>query len=423
MNRINDEPESNEGTVSRIERACRIALSQLPKVGPVRLRWLLDDRSAEETFAGLVSGTMPGRSATAPAGVNVAMVEQWRLAARTTDPEVLLDRHLDAGLHVLVPGDRLWPFVDDPEPPLVLYAWGNPSLLHAQEGPAQQRVAIVGTRRCTDIGRGFANELGFELAGAGIAVVSGLALGIDGAVHTGALRAAGPGAGSVIAVVANGLDRISPRFHRVLSESVAEQGVVLSEWPLGTSGDRWRFPARNRLIAGLSKIVVVVESHARGGALITVDEAIERGVTVMAVPGSVRSAASAGTNRLLGEGVAPVCSAADVLAELGLNTAPSTARSQTPPGHATSPLPGLFDRAVVGRDPLEQLVLDQLGTGPRSIDNLVALTERSLPDLILAVQRLVSSGSVVQVGSTVSLSEPTSWSRRPGSGDASSARR
>ncbi|MEZ5225995.1 MAG: DNA-processing protein DprA [Acidimicrobiales bacterium] len=336
--------------------------------------------------------------------MNAALVARWQAAARTVDAEAALARHRSSGIEVLVPGDPHWPFSSDPEPPSVLYVWGNPGSLHGRP-----RAAIVGTRRCTDLGRGIANDLGAELATAGVDVVSGLALGIDGAAHAGTVGACrvlthqGAPCGLPIAVVANGLDRVSPRFHRALTEQVASLGAVVSESPLGTNGDRWRFPARNRLIAGLSDVVIVVESHAKGGALITVDEAIERQVPVMAVPGSIRSAASSGTNRLLVDGAVPLCSVADALAVLGVGTQSSSQGVLF--DDASSVDTGTSGHSGSASDtPLQRSLLAELAVGSMSIDRLVAVSGHGLAEVMMAIQHLAVAGRVGQVGSTVSLS-------------------
>ncbi len=396
-------------STSSSERAARVALSQLPGVGPSRLRWLMQDRTAFDTFAGLCEGSVPVADGSAPNGVNATRIAEWRSTARALTPGEMLERHQDAGIRVLIPGDPHWPFDTDPEPPSVLYVWGEPAVLSAQP-----RVAIVGTRRCTEIGRGVANELGNELAAAGVAVVSGLALGIDGAAHAGALshrsEARTDQVGAPIAVVANGLDCVSPRFHRALTEAVASRGAVVSEAPLGVKGDRWRFPARNRLIAGLSEIVIVVESHERGGALITVDEAIERGVPVMAVPGSIRSPASLGTNRLLADGAVPLCSVRDVLEALDLH-----AREQpdTPEQRMLFTEPsGRGDDPAGGDSTVRQRIVAELATGPQSLDTLVYTSGCSLSEMMVEVQRLAADGLVAQVGSTISAVTERSSRRR-----------
>src|SRR3954452_23713677 len=199
----------------------------------------------------------------------------------------------------------------DHEAPAVLFSKGDMSAL---VGP---RVAIIGSRRCTRYGRDVAFDLGRSLAQAGVRIVSGLALGIDGAAHLGAL-AAGDGAAPPVAVVGSGLDVVYPRAHRRLWSRVAGAGLLLSEAPLGARPEPWRFPARNRILAALADVVVVVESRAKGGSFHTVQAADQRGVTVMAVPGPVRSPASSYTNELLATGSPPARDVDDVLVALDL---------------------------------------------------------------------------------------------------------
>ena len=258
-----------------------------------------------------------------------------------------------------------------------------PSLpLRVARGLAGPRVAIVGTRRCSTTGAGVAFELGRDLAAAGVVVVSGLASGIDGAAHRGVLAADGA---PPVGVVGSGLDVVYPRGQSSLWRAVAEVGVLISEAPLGAAPERWRFPARNRIIAALVDIVVVVESHRRGGSLHTVDEADRRGRDVLAVPGSIRNPAATGTNELLAEGRAPVCSVDDVLVALGLSGARSAASS---------------DRRMlpVGAD---QAVLDDVGWQPRRSTSGAARAstggpgpplDRSRGGLVGAPGRLVRAG-------------------------------
>ncbi len=228
--------------------------------------------------------------------------------------ESFWNESLDRGIGAFWFGSQAFPdaFVDDPEPPAVLFHRGNPDVI---AGP---RVAIVGTRKCTRYGHDIARSFARDLSLAGVGVVSGLAMGIDAAAHQGAVAAGGA---PPIAVVANGLDTVYPRANRALWEEVVSQGVVLSEGPMGTEPERWRFPARNRIVAALADIVIVVESHARGGSMHTVTEAERRGVPVMAVPGPIHSPATEGTNALLRDGCAPVCSVDDVLIHLGMSSA------------------------------------------------------------------------------------------------------
>ena len=201
-------------------------------------------------------------------------------------------------------------------------------------------MALVGTRAPTRYGIGVAAQFGADLAAAGVSVVSGLALGIDGAAHEGACGAGAP----PIGVVAGGLDDPYPRRHARLWERVAARGVVVSESPAGVRTEKWRFPVRNRLLAALSDVVVVVESRHHGGSRHTVDAAVARGVPVGAVPGSIRSATSEGTNALLADGAFPVCSYGDILVALSLAGADGPAADVTdgappdrPPGPDAGP--------------------------------------------------------------------------------------
>jgi DNA processing protein len=359
-----------------------LALSTLPGMGPRRLAALLDQEqhAPAAAWAAVVAGSaarLAGVAAVLGAGA-ARIGDAWRAAARGVDPAGLWARHQEAGYRVLCRGSDAFPAVlaADREPPEVLLVAGDIGVL---DGP---RVAIVGTRRCTRYGRDIAETLGRELAAAGVRIVSGLALGIDGAAHVGALEAgAAAAAAPPAAVVATGLDVVYPRRHEALWRRVAEAGVVLTEAPLGTAPERWRFPARNRIIAALADVVVVVESHARGGSLITVQEALDRDRPVMAVPGPVRSPASAGTNRLLYDGLPPARDAGDVLVELGLH-AEALARSAPPPASSADD------------DPL----LDALGWEPATLDGLVARTGRPPAAVALDLSKLERSGAVTCTG-------------------------
>ena len=329
-----------------------VGLVSLPGMGPARLRAVLRDRPAEVAWRAVCDGTLPRLE-----GVSEAVATGWCAAARRLDVDAVWAAHPAAGVSVLGPGDAAWPSAldDDPEPPALLFARGDPSVL---DGP---RVALVGTRRCSYAGREVARQLGRDLSDAGVRVVSGLALGIDAAAHGGALDGSSPPVG----VVGSGLDVVYPRRNSSLWDEVATRGLLLSEYPLGVVPDRWRFPARNRIIAALADVVVVVESHAVGGSMHTVDAALERGRVVMAVPGSVRNPAASGTNALLAAGSPPARDAADVLVALGLDPdVQQRARAAEPHGDAGAVL------AAVGWEPatLEQ-VADRLAAplGPVAV--------------------------------------------------------
>ncbi len=346
-----------------------VALARLPQVGPARLRALLRAGEPEQVWAALCGGSNPGTPAAAasrhggavldaliadPADrrspeQRLALIESWGRAARALDVATFWRAHLDAGVGVTVLGAPSFPpvFAADDDPPVVLFWKGELDHL------AGVRVAIVGTRRATRYGRDLAFELGRDLATDGVAVVSGLALGIDGAAHGGALDAAGA---PPIAVVGSGLDRIYPRAHAALWRRVAETGVIISEYPLGAPAAAWQFPARNRLIATLADALVVVESQHTGGAMGTAVEATRRGRVVMALPGPVTSAASDGTNQLLVDGCAPVRDATDVLVALGRDAVPRRRAAETrrPPSAQGA---AVLDHIAWQAAPIEQLLL------------------------------------------------------------------
>jgi DNA processing protein len=207
--------------------------------------------------------------------------------------------------------------IHDPPPRLFLRGEAEPDLL------ARPAVALVGARACSSYGRSVARSLGRDLAAAGLVVVSGLARGVDGEAHRGALD----GGGETVAVLGCGIDRDYPAAHAELARRICEAGgLVLSEYEHGVEPAPWRFPARNRIIAGLCHATVVVEARERSGALITADFALEEGREVLAVPGEITSSLSAGANALLRLGATPVTCADDVLELYGLErAAPATA--------------------------------------------------------------------------------------------------
>jgi DNA processing protein len=185
----------------------------------------------------------------------------------------------------------------------------------------QPAVAIVGARSCSAYGAEVARMLGRELAARGLVVVSGLARGVDGHAHRGALEAGG----TTVAVLGCGVDRNYPAAHAELAARIGDRGLVVSEYAPGVEPAPWRFPARNRIIAGLTQATVVVEARERSGALITADFALEEGREVFAVPGEITSALAAGSNRLLRNGATPLTAASDVLEAFGIEPEPPSA--------------------------------------------------------------------------------------------------
>ncbi len=193
-------------------------------------------------------------------------------------------------------------------PPKVLYAMGNINLLSSFS------IAMIGCREYTEYGKSMAMYFSYQLAKRNITIVSGLAKGIDGFSHIGALRAGG----NTIAVVGNGLDIIYPKEHKKLEQEIIQKGgVIVSEYPLGTKPDKYTFPARNRIISALSDGVFVIEAKEKSGTLITVDFALEQGKDIFALPGNITSRNSVGTNQLIGDGAKCVTQVKDILEEYG----------------------------------------------------------------------------------------------------------
>jgi DNA processing protein len=236
----------------------------------------------------------------------------------------------------------------------------------------QPSVAVVGARVCSAYGSAVAVSLGRELAAAGVVVVSGLARGIDAAVHRGALET-----GLTVAVLGCGIDRDYPRAHAALGTQIVLGGLIVSEYPPGVEPAPWRFPARNRLVAGLALATVVVEARERSGALITADFALDEGREVLTVPGEITSQLSKGTNALLRLGATPVTCAADVLDAIGV---------EPPPPPEPSVLAGAAAR-------VRAVVAD----APAAADELIRRTGLSAGELAAALVELELLGLVAQV--------------------------
>jgi DNA processing protein len=261
------------------------------------------------------------------------------------------------------------------DPPAVLFGLGAVEALSAlQRDPA---VTVVGSRRASPYGTEVAYALGRGLGAAGVPVVSGLAVGIDGTAHRGCLDASGVG----IAVLACGPDVVYPHRHKRLHERIRAKGIVLSELPPGTRPFRWSFPARNRIMAALARMTVVVEAAEPSGSLITADFARDLGRAVAAVPGRVTSSIARGTNGLLKDGAAPVTGAQDVLDELygvGVRRAPPVAEDRREPG-----------------DPRQRAVLEAAERFA-SIDAIAGELNLSASNVRAALGRLEAEGWLVR---------------------------
>jgi len=392
-----------------------VRLMGLPALGPRRLRALLNRHDPSTVVAAIESGRGLGGPCVASTLLS-DFGSAWRSALcesrRSFDDEALVRSLGDD--RVLMSDDPEFPEVlaSDPDGPAVLFARGDLAVLRAR------RVAMVGTRHCTEYGRATAVELAARLTERGVAIVSGLARGIDAAAHRGVLtaldgrsdgdlarpidRTHDPMYGRPLGVVASGLDVVYPREHGGLWKLVAERGLLVGESPPGAPPERHRFPLRNRIIAALAEVVVVVESRASGGSMITVNEALQRGVPVMAVPGATSTRASDGTNLLLRDGAGIVLSADDVLDALGLDHARRDVSIDP------RSVPVGFDAVVLstlGRDgttlgDLAGRVLRAVSDGvafDHGIDRMIARGD-VLADTAISLGRLEAGGWVVEHG-------------------------
>jgi len=344
-----------------------VAFSRVPYIGPSRISRLTAHFGSLERAWGAPAGelrrVLDERSSES--------LLKTRAAFSPDDEMARLERD---GIGIVTRDDPSYPslLAEIPAPPPVLYTLGT---LMPEDCDA---VAIVGTRRMTSYGREIAQAFARDLAVVGVTVVSGLARGIDGVAHEAALRAGG----RTIAVLGSGVRNIYPPEHRKLAAQIAEQGVVVSDFAPDTQPDGPNFPARNRIISGLSLGVVVVEAPDRSGALITVDFAADQGRDVFVVPGSVLSSRSAGGNRLLRDGARPVRSAEDVLEDLNL-----VRRSEQAAVQQALPL-----------DDDERRVLAVLTADPQHIDDVAALANLPIAHAGAVLLTLELKGNVRNAG-------------------------
>jgi DNA processing protein len=294
---------------------------------------------------------------------------RFRRFAERFDERTYRERLASAGIRWVARSDLGFPrsLASIFDPPAGLFVRGE-APLDLLERPA---VGVVGARACSSYGSHVARTFGRELAAAGLLVVSGMARGVDGEAHRGALEAGG----QTVAVLGCGVDRAYPAAHAELARRIAAVGLVVSEYAPGVEPAPWRFPARNRIVAGLCQVTVVVEARERSGALITADLALEEGREVFAVPGEITSALSAGTNALLRAGATAATSSADVLESFGL----------LPP---EAPPPDVSD--VAGR------VLERLRDGPVSADELVRGLGLDVPQVTAALTELELHGLLTE---------------------------
>jgi len=338
-----------------------LRLASTPGLGTTGLQALLDRFGS------------PAAIFAAPPDALAAHVRRNLADALAAPPDAplaaLIERTLEwaaqPGHHVLTLDDSRYPqrLLDGGAPP-VLYALGRIDLLQAPQ------VAIVGSRKASPQGALHARQFAAELSAAGLTITSGLAYGIDAAAHEGALC----GAGSTVAVIGTGIDRVYPPAHHGLTQRIAESGVVVSEFPLGTPPVASNFPRRNRLVGGLSRGVVVVEAAARSGSLITAHRAAEQGREVFVVPGSPADPRYAGSNTLIRDGAILTRDLNDILSVLG---APRSVPQPTVKQREKTDPPGAAE------------VLAALGTVPTPVDELVRrcqVSAASVAEVLLALE-------------------------------------
>ena len=357
-----DEPQLN---LDR-EREAWLLLSQASGIGSRYFQRLLEHFGTAETALkasepNLAQLGLPGKAITALKGMGreqIAGTLEW----------------LSKPAHqMLTLSDEAYPEllrqIDDPPP--VLYLIGNPSLLH------QPQLAIIGSRNPTPTGLDNAREFARSLAAAGLCITSGLAIGIDGAAHEGALTS-----GSTIAVLGTGPDRIYPAAHQVLAHRIAGEGLLVSEFPPGVQARAENFPRRNRIISGLSVGTLVVEAALRSGSLITARLALEQGREVFAIPGSIHNPQARGCHELIRQGAKLVESAQDIVEELG------SLLGGFDSGEFSSDT-NQFPASQRLEDPDYQTLLKALGYDPVSIDELIArsgLTAEAVSSMLLLLE-------------------------------------
>lgn len=367
--------------MQRTERNAYIALNMVPGTGAVSVRGMV------EAFGSLVAAWDAGPSdwMRIP-GVGPRVAESIRSAFHAADVETELARAADTGTVLVTLADAAYPKLLKTlhSPPLVLYVRGS---VEALDTPC---AAMVGTRAPTQYGREVARRFGFQLAQAGVTVVSGLARGIDTESHQAALRAKG----RTIAVIGSALDELYPPENRGLAETIAASGgAVISEYPFGRRPDRQTFPMRNRIVSGLSRAVLVVEAGVTSGTLITARHALEQGRSVLAVPGRIDNPEALGCHRLLKQGARLAECLDDVLEEMRTlrgfgpvtgQTAPSAPRQMslglggTVPGTPAPQPPAPPPPAVAAppADPMESALLEALreAGGETDVETLLART-------------------------------------------------
>lgn len=283
-----------------------LLLSYVGGIGPKKMEQILGEVSSIEELKSEYKRIFQ------KVGINEKITNNYLKIMNNFCLEETILKYKDKGIHIITKEDTFYPSLlkEIYDPPQVLFCKGDLSILKNEKN-----ISIVGARKATWYGKNVAKEIGQKLSEEGFTVTSGMALGIDAYAHLGALE----GSGGTIGVLGCGIDEVYPKQNQKLYQMVEEKGLLLSAYPLGTQPYAGNFPARNRIISGLSKGVVVVEAQLKSGALITVDFATEQGRDIFAVPGNINSTMSSGSNNLIKDGAIMVTKYQDVLAEYGLS--------------------------------------------------------------------------------------------------------
>ena len=353
-----------------------LVLNLLPGIGPIRIRRLI------EHFGGPVATlAASARELQSVSGIGSEMADTIRHWEERVDLPEEQRRMAEHGIAALT-------IADDSYPPALREIHDPPHLLYVK-GELQERdrhaIGVVGSRRLSHYGRESARRLSFQLAHAGITIISGLARGIDTAAHEAALASGG----RTIAVLGSGIGNVYPPENQALADRIAENGAVLSEFPVLYVPDRQSFPLRNRIVSGMSQGVLVVEAPARSGALITANQAMEQGRNVYAVPGPIDRPHSEGCHRLIQDGAKLVMDSRDILEDLE-TLFPPTAGVPDGASPAVSPLASTLDE-------VEQAILAAIEEDETAIDRIIEATGRPSAEVSATLLKLEMKRLVKQL--------------------------
>ncbi|MEA5079703.1 MAG: DNA-processing protein DprA [Anaerolineaceae bacterium] len=350
------------------EKAYWVGFNLVRGVGAVRVRNLLDHFGKLEIAWDAPAGALIS------AGLPARVVENFLVVRKQVNLDVVMKRVADSGVQVITWDDDAYPrrLKEIDQPPPLLFVRGS---INVEDDWA---VSVVGTRRVTPYGRQVASEIARYLAQNGVTVVSGLARGVDAIAHQTAMQAGG----RTLAILGSGVDTIYPPEHRKLAEDISKQGAVISDYPLGTQPESRNFPPRNRIIAGLSLATIVVEAGETSGALITAEFAVNQGRDVFAVPGSILTPQSEGTNRLIEQGARPLLRMSEILESLKLEQIPLKQAS----------------RKAIAASPEENRLLSCLTQDPRHIDEICAISGLPIQAVSATLTMMELKGLVTQVG-------------------------